>query len=84
MQQEDSNETNLRLLKDNIDNFFKKESNFKRPPKAEAIYAKLTKNFLPNYEWSSHRRRIPWKFLKKDQVGLHIILYLLVPPTSAP
>ena len=67
-QNEEAHETNLRLLKDNIDTFFKKESNFKRPPKPEAVYAKLTKNFLPNYEWSSQRRKIPWKFLKKDQV----------------
>ena len=60
-------ETNMRMLKDNIETFFKKESNFKRPLKIEVIYAKLTKGFVPHYEWNGHRRRIPWKILKKDQ-----------------
>ena len=60
-------EINLRLLKDNIELFFKKESNFKRPMKIEMIFAKLTKGFVPHYEWNGHRRRIPWKVLKKDQ-----------------
>ena len=60
-------EINLRLLKENIELFFKKESNFKRPLKTDVIYAKLTKGFVPHYEWNGHRRRIPWKVLKKDQ-----------------
>ena len=62
-------ETNMRMLKDNIETFFKKESNFKRPLKIEVIYAKLTKGFVPHYEWNGHRRRMPWKILKKDQTG---------------
>lgn len=62
-----SSELNLRLLKENIELFFKKESNFKRPLKIEMIFAKLTKSFIPHYEWNGHRRRIPWKLLKKDQ-----------------
>ena len=62
-----SSEINLRLLKENIELFFKKESNFKRPLKIEMIFAKLTKGFVPHYEWNGHRRRIPWKLLKKDQ-----------------
>ena len=60
-------EINMRLLKDNIELFFKKDSNFKRPLKTDVIYAKLTKGFVPHYEWNGHRRRIPWKLLKKDQ-----------------
>ena len=35
--------------------FLKKESNFKRPPKPDVIYAKLTKNLLSNHEWCGHR-----------------------------
>ena len=57
----------MRLLKENIELFFKKDSNFKRPLKTDVIYAKLTKGFVPHYEWNGHRRRIPWKLLKKDQ-----------------
>ena len=60
-------EINIRLLKENIELFFKKDSNFKRPLKTDVIYAKLTKGFVPHYEWNGHRRRIPWKVLKKDQ-----------------
>ena len=62
-----SSEINLRLLKENIELFFKKESNFKRPLKVEMIFSKLTKGFVPHYEWNGHRRRVPWKLLKKDQ-----------------
>ena len=54
-------------MKENIELFFKKDSNFKRPLKTDVIYAKLTKGFVPHYEWNGHRRRIPWKVLKKDQ-----------------
>ena len=74
-------EINIRLLKENIELFFKKDSNFKRPLKTDVIYAKLTKGFVPHYEWNGHRRRIPWKVLKKDQTvnkfpsGLLTILF---------
>ena len=76
-------EINIRLLKENIELFFKKDSNFKRPLKTDVIYAKLTKGFVPHYEWNGHRRRIPWKVLKKDQTvnkfpsGLFTILFTL-------
>ena len=66
--EEFASDINIQLLKENVEIFMKKESNFKRPPKPDVIYAKLTKNFLPNYEWCGHRRRIPWKHLLKDQM----------------
>jgi hypothetical protein len=60
-------DTNMKLLKENIEMFFKKDSNFKRPLKVDVIFAKMTKNFIPHYEWNGHRRRVPWKYLNKDQ-----------------
>ena len=71
-------------MKENIELFFKKDSNFKRPLKTDVIYAKLTKGFVPHYEWNGHRRRIPWKVLKKDQTvnkfpsGLFTILITVI------
>ena len=49
--QEYASDINLALLKENVEVFMKKEANFKRPPKPETIFNKLTKNFLPNHEW---------------------------------
>lgn len=68
LQNDEASDINMKLLRENIEAFFKKESNFKRPLKVEIIFAKLTKGFVPHYEWNSHRRRIPWKVLKKDQI----------------
>ena len=50
-----ASDINLGILKENVEAFLKKESNFKRPPKPDVIYAKLTKNLLSNHEWCGHR-----------------------------
>jgi hypothetical protein len=50
-----ASDVNLGILKENVEAFLKKESNFKRPPKPDVIYAKLTKNLLSNHEWCGHR-----------------------------
>lgn len=50
-----ASDINLGILKENVECFLKKESNFKRPPKPDVIYAKLTKNLLSNHEWCGHR-----------------------------
>ena len=50
-----ASDINLGILKENVEAFLKKESNFKRPPKPDVIYAKLSKNLLSNHEWCGHR-----------------------------